>query len=262
MATPMDLHVYTNNSLGVKDKISLMCETAVERGLRAVAFTDSIEMDRFELFECRRRLRHAYFDASKAKRLFQSELSVFAGIELRQARLNPGEVDKILGGQSYDLVLTSVTRDDGGNEFLITPETPPEAVPGILETYISLLLATVRTTDFDALSGVLKPLRYYRGSLSLLGERLEPLLKEVAAREKAFELTTKDLRGSDALRDLSFSLLRRFRELGGKYVIVGSGCRFHDEIGEGVDQAVLALRRAGFSTQTFYDQRVPYQIDL
>ena len=262
MAAPMDLHVYTNNTLGVKDKISLMCEAAVEKGLRAVAFTDSVEMDRFEQFECRRRLRHAFFDASKVRRLFQEDLSVFSGIELRQARLKKEEAAAILAAQPYDLVLTSVTRLDDGRDAVVPPDASEEALRRFIDAYVPLLLTTAKETDFDALSGVLKPFRHCTKDFSYLLSRLTPVFQELSKREKAFELTTKDLRGSDGLRDLSFSLLSRFCELHGKYVIIGSGCRFHEEIGEGVDQAMLALKRAGFTALTFYEQRIPYRIDL
>ncbi len=44
MAYLMDLHVYTNNTPGTKDKISFLCETAVERNIRAVAFLSLIHI--------------------------------------------------------------------------------------------------------------------------------------------------------------------------------------------------------------------------
>lgn len=262
MSQLIDLHVYTNNTRGAKDKISLMCETAVTKGLRAVAFTDSVELDRFEETESRRRLRHAYFDMAKARALFFDSLSVFYGVELRQAYLKKELARQIVAAHTYDLVLTRVSRLPDGTEVRFDPEQTQADFNAMADAYTDALLETVEDTPFDVVCGLFAPLRHATLDYTHFGERIRPVLHAVADKEKAIELNTKDILGSDRLRDLGFELLRDFHAAGGRYVTVGSGCRFHDEIGVGVDQAVLALRRAGFSIQTFFDHRLPYEMEL
>lgn len=262
MSNLIDLHVYTNNSQGAKDKISLMCETAVEKGLRAVAFTDMIELDRFEETECRRRLRHAYFDMAKAKALFFDELSVFYGIELRQAYLDPDRATGIVDKHSYDIVLTRVTRMPDGREVRFRPDMTQEAFNSLSSAYADALLETVRQTPFDVVCGLFAPLRNSTLDFTCFGERMKPVLQEIANREKAIEIHTKDVLGSDRLRDLGFSLLAEFRAAGGKYVTIGTGSRYHDEIGNGIEQVLPALKRAGFPSPAFFDQRIPYLLSL
>ena len=81
----LDLHVYTNNSVCGHDKVSFLCETAVSKGIRALAFTDLCSIDAGGAADTQRRLRHSYFDMSKAKQLYFNAVSVFAGIEFEQA---------------------------------------------------------------------------------------------------------------------------------------------------------------------------------
>lgn len=262
MSSLIDLHVYTNNSQGAKDKVSLMCETAVEKGLRAVAFTDVIELDRFEETECRRRLRHAYFDMVKAKTLFFDQLSVFYGIELRQAFLDRERAQQIVDSHTYDIVLTRVTRLGDGREVRFQPDMTQEAFNSLSAAYAEALLETVRQTPFDVVCGLYAPLRNSPLDFTFFGERLKPVLKEIALREKAIEIHTKDVLGSDRLRDLGFSLLTEFRAAGGQYVTIGTGSRYHDEIGNGIEQVLPALKRAGFDRPAFFDKRIPYLLQV
>ena len=60
MAYLMDLHVYTNNTPGTKDKISFLCETAVEKNIRALAFTDIITPETDSRVDLKRQVRHAF----------------------------------------------------------------------------------------------------------------------------------------------------------------------------------------------------------
>jgi histidinol phosphatase-like PHP family hydrolase len=257
MGSLIDLHVYTNNSQGAKDKISLMCETAVDKDLAAVAFTDIIELDRYEETECRRRLRHAYFDMSKARALFKESLNVLFGIELRQSYLAGDRARQIVSAHDYDIVLTRVTRLPDGREVRFRPELTQSAFNELTDAYADALMRTVEETPFDVLCGLYAPLRNSHLDFTYFGERVKPVLAAVAAKNKAIELNTKDVLGSERLRDLGFSLLSEFRRAGGKYVTIGTGSRFHDEIGNGVEQVLPALKRAGFSGAAVFEKRDP-----
>ena len=57
-------------------------------------------------------------------------------------------------------------------------------------------------------------------------------------------------------------VLTRFRELGGKYVTIGSDSHVTRYIGEGFEAAAAALRRCGFDSYTIYRDRQPVQIPL
>ena len=262
MSYLLDLHVYTNNSPGTKDKISYLCETAVEKHLRAVAFTDVIEARAESAFDTKRRVRHAFFDIAKVKLLFFDSVTVFAGIEFREACLAPEMVRHVLASQHYDIVLTSVSRYGPEEPFGLTPDMPQDAFNAFADRYAELLLQTVRETDFDVLSRILAPLRDTRADFSYFEERMKPVLDALAAAEKALEVDTKDILGSESIRDLYLRLVEYFREAGGKYITVGSECMAHDEIGAGIELATQAVKRAGFGQLTFYDQRLPYQYQV
>lgn len=257
-----DLHVYTNNTKGGNDKVSFLCETAVEKGVKAIAFTDVCDIDLFEKYDTKRRLRHSYFDMARARSVFFGSLLVLCGIEFAQAVADRELADAILSKQAYDIVLTSVTRYPDGKEFGIAYETPQEEFNAFASRYAGLLTRTIEETDFDVLSKPLAPLRGTCADLGAFEEYMQPVMKLLTEKEKAIEIDTKDLLGSDRIRDLYIRLLRSFRGFGGKYVVVGSESKFNEEIGNGSDIAQTAAKMAGFSVVTLYDKRIPYTFDI
>ncbi len=258
MSYLLDLHVYTNNTPGARDKISYLCETAAEKNIRAVAFTDVLDAGRYSEFDLKRQVLHAFFDISKARQLFSESVTVYAGIELRQAFLHPETVKSVLASQRFDIVLTCVSGENETQSFELPPEIPPEAFASFSSRYCELLERTVNETDFDVLSRVLAPLRGTRCDYACFEEGMRPVLQVLAAKEKALEIDTRDLLGSERIRDLYLRLLAFFRACGGRYITFGSECFSHDELGTGVDIAKIAAKRAGFSQFAYYERRVPH----
>lgn len=258
----MDLHVYTNNSPFGSDKVSYLCETAVARGLRAVAFTDVCGLDTMENLDTRRRMRHAFYDTAKARQLFFGSLSVFSGIELEQACMDPETASAMLRKREYDLVLSAVTRFENAAPFGLTRDTSPAEFAAFSARYAALLARTVEETDFDALSRLVAPLRETPAPTEAFEESVKPVLRALAAKDRALEVTTPDLLGSERVRDLYMRLIGFFREAGGKKLVIGSAAACCDQLGAGIELTAAALRRIGFSEVYFYDKRIPYAISL
>ena len=262
MEEMIDLHVYTNNSVCGHDKISFLCETAAEKGVRAVAFTDVCRVDAAEDYDMHRRLRHSFFDVCKAKQLFFGVVSVFAGIEFEQAATSPRTVSSILQRQSYDIVLTAVSRRKDGGEFPLRPDMPQAEFGDFAREYAALLTETVETTDFDVLSRPLAPLRQTNADTAPFEDAMRGVLRLLAQKGKALELDTRDILGSERIRDLYLRLIAYFRDCGGTDVTLGSESMFYDEVGSGIALAGAALRRVGFEHAVFFDKRLPYPISL
>ncbi|MBQ6420650.1 MAG: hypothetical protein IJK02_06240 [Clostridia bacterium] len=262
MTELLDLHVYTNNSPGGLDKVSFLCEQAVMRDLRGIAFTDICAADAPDRAQTRRRLRHAFFDAAKAKHLFQESLLVLCGIEFEQALADPVFCREILRRERYDVVLTSVVRSPDGSPFPVGPDMTPEEIGAFAHDYAGALLSTVEKTEFDVLARPLAPLRRMRGDLSVFLSALDLPLKALAERDLALEIDTRDVIGSERIRDLYFSLLQCFRAHGGRRITIGSESYHFEDLGNGVQISIAAAKRAGFENMTFFEGRDAYEMPL
>ncbi len=264
MAYLMDLHVYTNNTAGANDKISFLCEKAAEKELRAVAFTDVLNIDECggDLYGLRRRTRHSFFDIAKARMMYFGAVSVFAGVELRQALCDPSLAADTVAAQEYDIVLTRLTRWAPDAPFGLGPDIPQGDFNAFAERYADTLIRTVDETDFDVLSGLLAPLRETRVYYDRFEACAHGVLEALVRRGKALEVNTKDVLGSERIRDLYFRLISFYKEAGGEYLTFGSESFSHDELGAGIELSMSAVKRAGFQRLTFYDKRIPYLVSL
>ena len=57
-------------------------------------------------------------------------------------------------------------------------------------------------------------------------------------------------------------IVRRYRELGGEYITIGSDSHTAHDVGEGVEEAMAMVKRCGFDKITFYVSRQAIQIDI
>ena len=59
-----------------------------------------------------------------------------------------------------------------------------------------------------------------------------------------------------------YDTVKRFRELGGKYVSVGSDAHYAQHIAVGIKDAMSAAKAAGFDNVTLFQKRQPIEIPI
>ena len=85
----IDLHVHTDNSPDGNHSAMFICERAELNGVRALALTDHCEVERYKSEHYDKRVKHAFFEASKAQSAFRGKVLVLRGIELGQPHYDP-----------------------------------------------------------------------------------------------------------------------------------------------------------------------------
>lgn len=264
----VDLHVHTDNSPDGRHAVMLLCERAELLGIRAVAFCDHCETDSFYESHYDKRVRHAYFEMAKAQSAFRGKVLVLKGIELGQPHHAAERTEALLGTYRYDMVLGAVHR---------LPTEPAPSVPdGFTEKsadeyfrlYLRDLLKLLEWGHFDVLAHFTYPLRRFF-SKSQIGidmdkhrARTDEVLKLAAEKEKALEINSSGLR--EPLKKLlpEFELVKRFRELGGKYVTFGSDAHRAEEIGLGLEESYEMMKAAGYDKVTLFQQRYPLTLPI
>ena len=115
----MDMHTHTDNSPDGTHSTMFMCETAMLKGLRAIAFTDHYDFTQFEELNYKKRSSYAFFDMAKARAAFTGRLLVLTGIELGEPTYDEGFAAEALK-RDYDIVLGSIhnLRDKPDFKFI------------------------------------------------------------------------------------------------------------------------------------------------
>lgn len=265
----VDLHVHTDNSFDGNHSATFFCEKAEFTDLRAVAFTDHCEVDQYKgdpTYE--KRIFQAFFEVSKVRSAFRGKILILNGIELGQPAYDIPTADKILATHDYDMVLGSVHNLRGGEDFYFMKNLTLQEAEKLLKEYFNAIIEMLNWGNFDVLAHLTYPLRYFYSQsnldidLSKFQEQIDEILLLTAKSDKALEINTAALR--QPLNKLSpeVDIVKRFKELGGKYVSVGSDAHYAEHLACDIDMAYSCALEAGFDSITFFQKRTPIEMKI
>ena len=191
----------------------------------------------------------------------------YRGIELGQPITDPKATREALSAGAFDFVLASVHNLPGQKDFYYLNYTD-ENVDPLLSDYFDHVLQVAKWGQFDSLAHLTYPLRYIlaqpglRVELSKYREKIDAVLLELIQQKKALEVNTSGLRQQigDTLPDAG--IVRRFYELGGTYVTLGSDAHRWADVSAGIEEAMSMIYKTGFRHYTIYSKREPRLVPI
>ncbi|MCL1952112.1 MAG: histidinol-phosphatase HisJ family protein [Oscillospiraceae bacterium] len=266
----LDLHTHTDNSFDGHHSAVFLCETAVARHLRAVAFTDHVEMDFYREQSFDRTAKQSYFEIVKARSAFRGKLVVCAGVELGQPTYNLPEAEALVQQYSYDVVVGSIHNLRGKKDFWFLPREEYEngGADALLREYFGELLLLAQWGKFDVLAHLTYPLRYIVGEhgipveLARYAGQIDAVLEAAVRNKLALEINVSGLRQKLGQTMPGEELVRRFRALGGERITVGSDAHYAEDLGAGLEQGMDLALRCGFTHMTLYQRRESIPIEI
>ena len=264
----IDTHLHTANSFDGNHSAMRMCEAAVKKSIRSVTFTDHCETDIYEKGNFGVAMTHAFVEAAKAKSAFVGTLLVNNGIELGQPSYDIETAEKIIARYDYDQVIGSIHNLRDRTDFYYVDEYINKDIDAILNEYFDEILKMIEWGNFDILAHLDYPIRYIVGvkkyplDFSKFSGKVDEILKLLAEKNKALEINTSglfmDMR--DTLPNISF--VKRFKELGGKYITVGSDSHYAEKICQGIETGYDIARKCGFDSVVIFEKRQPILLPL
>ena len=263
----IDYHLHSHISGDCETSMLAMAQAAQEKGITEICFAEHIDLDfpyeedidfsvDFDLFDSS--LRHV-----KEK---LPNLRIRKGIEAGLDMKNLDQMPPLLAGRDLDIVIGSthvVFERDTYYAGFWEAYTKKQA----FEEYTRLLLETALSCDFyDVLGHVGYIGRFCPDPDNLYRYRdfpdeLDTLLKSLADRGKGLEVNTCGLRITPSTMPEE-KIVRRFYELGGRIVTVGSDAHEEEFVGYQAERALAILRAAGFRYVCAFDQRQPRYIPI
>ena len=253
-----DFHIHTDISYDGHTTGEAVVEAAVKAGLKEICFTDHLDYDPLD------RAHRLDFDTQRYNAAYdhlQAEgLKIRRGCEFGMLTDTPETLQQDLQRRHFDFVIASVHFIDGRDPYL--PEfwqyhTVEQAEQRYLETLLECLqlhddfdvmghLTYISKTRYNPLK---RPIRYetYR-------EIIDEILRTLVRKDKGMEINTSgvDICGV-FLPEIEF--LRRFKELGGSIVTVGSDAHDARRVGQYCDRAVEMAREVFGYVCTFEDRK-------
>ena len=199
--------------------------------------------------------------------MFYGRLQVYAGIELGQPITDPKATQEALSAGTFDFVLASVHNLPGQKDFYYLNYTN-ENVDSLLSDYFDHMLQVAKWGQFDSLAHLTYPLRYmlaqpgFKVELSGHREKIDAILLELVKKKKALEVNTSGLRQQIGDTLPSAEIVRRFYELGGTYVTLGSDAHRWADVSAGIEKAMDMIYKIGFRHYTIYSKREPRMVPI
>ena len=265
----VDLHTHTDNSFDGNHSAMFLCETAVKKGLRAIAFTDHIEIDFYLQDHFDRTAAQSYFEVAKARSAFTGKLTVCKGIELGQPTYDIPTAEELISSRGYDIVIGSIHNLRDKKDFCYLDYIKDNLdCNELLNTYFDELLTLSQWGKFDTMAHLTYPLRYIVGNYGIkidindYSEKIDAILENLVKKDRALEINTSGLRQKLSRTMPDIDIVRRFRELGGKLITVGSDAHFAEHLGANIEDGLDIAKACGFKSVALFMNRIPTEIPI
>lgn len=259
-----DCHLHSSFSGDSDTPIEEMIKQALAKGLKTITFTEhndfNFPSDPPGIFELNG--DSFLFDLLKYREQYMGQIEVLFGTEIGLQKDCMRQNIKFTKDYDFDYVIGSIHLINGKDPYdpsYFSGRTDEECYREYFETVADNLRSF---SNFDALGHLDYIVRYgatkdQHYSYSQYADLIDPILKSLIEREKSLEINTGGL--AHGLKDVNpcFDIVKRYHDLGGELITVGSDAHDISRIGFGFDRAYDILKECGFQYYTVYCGRSP-----
>ena len=266
----IDLHTHTSSSFDGNYSAEAMCEAAVKNGISTLAITDHFDVDFYERHNLDYRQKSSYEDICSAVEAFSDKISILRGIEIGQPTYDIRLTEKSLARYEYDFVIGSIHNlrcmpDFGDLDY---PNLTQDEIYSLLDKYFEEELILAKWNGFDTLAHLTYPMRYivqsgrFNTDLSRYDDITDEIFKVLISNGKALEINTSGLRQPIGKTMPTENYVRRFRELGGEHLTLGSDAHFTEHVGANIDDGYAIAENCGFKYVTYFKDRKSVNVKI
>ncbi len=262
----IDSHIHTGFSGDSDTAPELQIKQALALGMSGICFTDHDDhdvvsdvdfgLDIPRYLEKMRALKEEYADRLDIR------IGIESGLQEKTVVYQDGTADKY----AFDFIIGSIHFVDGLDPYY--DEYYHHIGDRYYTAYYETMLSCIKAHDaFDSLGHLDYIVRYGKKyglecSYKQYSDIIDTILKEIITRGKALECNTGGLaRGLDEPNPC-YDILKRYREMGGELLTLGSDAHTPDTLGVCFDQVGERLKDIGFRYYTIYRGRKPEMLPL
>jgi histidinol-phosphatase (PHP family) len=244
----IDCHLHTTISPDARDSAADMCRAAIRKGASTVCFTEHFDLDPAD--STSRYYNHAKYcsEIERAKTLFGDRLEILMGVEFSEPHNYPEDFERMMK-EKFDYVLGSV-HAFGGTWAGARDILQKYSAEIIFEMHYSETLKMVEFGGFDALAHMDFPRRYIP-DYKEPPDWIDPIFTTIIRAGIALELNSAPLNRGKDFSLPSLTLLQRYKDLGGRYVTMGSDAHNSDEICMGMENLTAQIAFHGFEAVVY-----------
>ena len=254
-----DMHVHSTFSPTGKSSVEEYIKVAKEKGVDEITFTEHFDLDK-TMKSANLNAYKIFFNRLKDK----SDFKINYGLELGLQSNLKNEINRNINKYSFDFIIGSTHTVSDKN--IMTDNSYYEGITRheAYLNYFKEILQNIKTfeNEFDVyghLDYIGKFGNYPEQRLDYIEfyEIIDSILEELIKRDKGIEINTLGLRDGFGQTFPSPRIIKRYKELGGKIITVGSDSYDSSTLAKDFDKAYDILESEGFHEMAVYHNRKP-----
>lgn len=265
MAT-FDFHMHTDSSPDSSATALEMCQSAINKGLTHIAITDHLDFPDYETDDYANRKERSWREQTAVMSKIEGRLHLSRGVEIGSPLLDPALTDEALAAHDYDFILASLHQLGRHPDFYFVDFRHLDVLP-TLDEYFKELIEVVEWGRFQSLAHLTYPFRYIPEPIRPTSydrwmDQIDEIFRKLRDKGLALEINTSGLRKPIGVTSPDLPLIRRYRELGGELITIGSDAHAPEDVGAGIDEGLELARTAGFRYVAIYEKKQPIMIPI
>lgn len=257
-----DLHTHSSFSSDSSEPLLEMVKSASEKGLKTLCLTEHFDPDypsgEFTLDT-----------GSYRKELLRvrenTDIELLFGVELGLMDYLAPKLSEYSKAWDFDFIIGSSHLVDGQDPYYPEYFNTHGGKNGVLR-YFESILANVKIMDCFDVYGHLDYVVRYSPEKSYepreYADIIDEILRLLIAKGKGIEINTAGLKSGLGYVHPHEFILRRYKELGGEMITIGSDAHDRTRVAADLDKAEATLTAAGFTHYTIFRKRQPHFVAL
>lgn len=260
-----DSHLHSSYSGDCSCPMEAMINRAVSMGLTDICFTEHQDFD-FPYRENAEELflvnTDAYlYELACLKGKYEGRINILFGIELGVQPQIVKELNRYVRSYEFDFVLASSHICHGKDPYYPEFFEGRDDEEAYREYFESVYENLLKFESFDVYAHLDYVVRYgaerdKHYSYGKYRDIFDKILTRLLEREKGLEVNTGGLRNGLSGPNPCADVIRRYRELGGEIITIGSDAHRPEDLAYGFGRAAELLKECGFRYYTVFSQRI------
>lgn len=265
-----DYHMHTTHSTDAFGGMEEMILSAIEKGLTEIAITDHVDLDyppvSYFLLE-----EFNYNDyISEIQELsikYEETIKIKRGVEVGLQTRVKSKIESWFNGKEFDFIIGSTHVVDFKDLYDGVYFEGKQKDAAVIE-YFEDLYHSVKLFDMYNVYGHLDSVARYGSypekelDYNAVREIVDEILKLLIKKGKGIEVNTSGLRYGLRWPHPSPEILKRYKELGGEIITVGSDAHRPGDVANNFDKVYEIIKAAGFKAVATFSGGKPIFVDI